>query len=83
MSGQEGVILIGGLVSDEYDNSDTFPTRQEMDQRQMNVRNASLIGAYRNLHRARAAADAAAAKGEELTPNDRVWFDASVTGSRE
>lgn len=67
---QEGTILTSGLVADEFDNSDTFPTRQEMDQRAMDVRNASLLGVYANLHRARAAADAAAAKARELTPDD-------------
>ncbi|MEO8451161.1 MAG: hypothetical protein ABI647_15295 [Gemmatimonadota bacterium] len=68
---QEGSILIGGLVADEYDNSDTFPTRQEMDRRDMDVKNASLIGAYGNLHRARVAADNTAAQARSLTPNDK------------
>ncbi len=67
---QEGVILISGLVADEYDNSDTFPTRQEMDQRDMDVKNVSLIGAYLNLHRARAAADFTAARARQVTPDD-------------
>ncbi len=67
---QEGIILTAGLVADEYDNSDTFPTRQEMDQRSMDVTNASLIGVYANLHRARAAADQASALARKAKPDE-------------
>jgi hypothetical protein len=67
---QEGIILTGGLVADEFDNSDTFPTRQEMDQRDMDVTNVSLLGVYAGIHRARAAADQASALARSAKPDE-------------
>lgn len=66
---QEGIILTAGLVADEFDNSDTFPTRQEMDQRTMDVTNVSLLGVYAGIHRARAAADQASALARSAVPD--------------
>src|SRR5436309_14187446 len=59
--GTEGQTLVSGLMTDEYRNSDTFGTRQEIDQRAMEVANVTLTGVFRNLHRARLAAERAAA----------------------
>jgi hypothetical protein len=52
--GTEGQILVGGLMSDEYIHSGTFPTRLEYERRSINQNgNATLTGVARNLYRAR------------------------------
>lgn len=67
---QEGIILTAGLAADEFDNSDTFPTRQEIDQRRMQANNPSLLGVYAGIHRARAAADQASALARSAVPDE-------------
>jgi hypothetical protein len=49
----EGQILVSGLMSDEYVHSGTFPTRLEYEVRQIDERNGTLTGVFRNLQRAR------------------------------
>jgi len=56
----EGQTLVSGLLSDEYRNSDTFGTRQEVDQRAIQPANTTLTGVFRLIHRARLAAERAA-----------------------
>jgi hypothetical protein len=58
--GTEGQTLVSGLLSDEYRNSDTFGTRQEIDQRGIEPANVTLTGVFRNIHRARLGAERAA-----------------------
>jgi len=59
--GTEGQILVSGSFSDELGNSETFPTRREYDQRgPINLQNGTLTGVFRNLQRARRAAERAA-----------------------
>ena len=58
--GTEGQTLVGGLLSDEYRNSDTFGTRQEVDQRAVQPANVTLTGVFRLIHRARLGAERAA-----------------------
>jgi len=58
--GTEGQTLVSGLLSDEYRNSDTFGTRQEVDQRAVQPANVTLTGVFRLIHRARLAAERAA-----------------------
>jgi hypothetical protein len=71
LNGNEGIALVSGLVSDEYDNGDTFPTRTEFDQRDVNVlgQNVDLLNMYLNMHRARTAADNAAARARTIAPD--------------
>jgi hypothetical protein len=60
--GIEGLILVGGSFSDELGNSETFPTRKEYDMRgPIDVRNGTLLTVFRNIQRARRAAERAAA----------------------
>src|SRR5437879_519165 len=66
----EGVILYGGLLADEYVNSETFPTRIEVDARTIQVTNADVDLWYRLLHQARNAAEKTAAQYAALIPND-------------
>ncbi|HJS42896.1 MAG TPA: hypothetical protein VJ755_05455 [Gemmatimonadales bacterium] len=49
----EGQILVGGLMTDEYVHSGTFPTRLEYEQRKALEDNGTLTGIFRNLQRAR------------------------------
>jgi len=50
----EGQILVGGLMTDEYMHSGTFPTRLEYERRSINQNsNATLTAVARNLYRAR------------------------------
>jgi len=58
--GTEGQSLVGGLLSDEYRNSDTFGTRQEVDQRAIQPANTTLTTVFRLIHRARLGAERAA-----------------------
>jgi hypothetical protein len=55
-----GIILYGGLLADEFYNSDNFNTRQQVDRRQVDITNAAVQNAYFWLHRARNHAEVAA-----------------------
>lgn len=56
----EGIVLTGGLLSDELYVSDTFGTRQEVDHRRVTLENGEMTTVFRNIHRARRAAELAA-----------------------
>lgn len=56
----EGQTLLSGLMADEFVLSTTPPTEQEVDQRRVFENNSTLFFAFHSLHRARAAAEAAA-----------------------
>jgi starch-binding outer membrane protein, SusD/RagB family len=56
----DGLILISGLLTDEFVHSTTPPSEQEIDQRTTALINPSLSDVYRNLHKARAGAENAA-----------------------
>jgi len=58
---QDGLILVAGLLSDEFIHSTTPPSEQEIDQRTTALVNPSLSDVYFNLHKARTGAEKAAA----------------------
>jgi starch-binding outer membrane protein, SusD/RagB family len=66
----EGVILYGGLLADEFIDSETFPTRIEVDARTIHLTNADIDLWYRLLHRARNSAEIAADAYRRLRPVD-------------
>src|SRR5437870_598568 len=66
----EGVIMYGGLLADEWVDSETFPTRIEVDARTIQVTNADVDLWYRLLHQARNAAEETAARYAALAPRD-------------
>ena len=69
----EGVTMYGGLLADEWINSETFPTRIEVDSRgPIQKTNADVGLWYRNLHRARRAAEFAAERYRTLAPDTTV-----------
>jgi hypothetical protein len=57
----DGLILAGGLLSDEFIHSTTPPSQQEVDQRTTAIINPTLSDIYRNLHKARVGLENAAA----------------------
>lgn len=64
-----GQIGYGGLLADEFVSAGTFPTRHEVDQRQIQTDNGSVLDQFNFLSRARAAADLAARRYESLDPD--------------
>jgi starch-binding outer membrane protein, SusD/RagB family len=57
---EDGLILVSGLLTDEFVHSTTPPSEQEIDQRTTALINPSLSDVYRNLHKARAGTENAA-----------------------
>lgn len=68
--GTEGMIQMTALFADEYINSETFPTRIEVDQRSIQEDNATMTAIMRNIQRARASADFASNKFLQSAPTD-------------
>jgi hypothetical protein len=66
----EGVIMYGGLLADEWYNSETFPTRIEVDARRTQVTNADLDLWFRTLSKGRRAVENAAGRFAQLAPTD-------------
>jgi tetratricopeptide (TPR) repeat protein len=64
-----GQIGYSGLLTDEIRSSDTFPTRNEIDARHVQLTNASNEAEFINLSRARAAADRAALRFATFGPD--------------
>jgi hypothetical protein len=70
-TGTEGQIQYSGMMADEFLNSESFPTRIEVDMRDVNRDNASTEGVFRTIQRARAMAELAARRFEEFAPTQR------------
>ncbi len=68
--GAEGMIQMTALFADEYINSETFPTRIEVDQRNIQEDNATMTAIMRNIQRARASADFASNKFLQSAADD-------------
>ncbi|HKT61388.1 MAG TPA: hypothetical protein VJQ46_15140 [Gemmatimonadales bacterium] len=56
----DGIVLLGGLMADEFVLSTTPPTQQEVDQRRVFTNNSTVFATYFYMQRARAAAEDAA-----------------------
>lgn len=69
-SASEGQITYSGLLADEFTLAETFPTRQEIDQRAMQSDNSSLAANFRDIQRGRASASFAAGQYATLDPNN-------------
>jgi hypothetical protein len=64
-------VTLAGLISDELLNTETFPTRIEVDQRQQQYQsNGSLRDAYYAIQQARAAADRTSDAYREFAPTE-------------
>ncbi len=80
--GTEGQILVSGVMTDEYSDVETFPTRIEYDSRSINERNGTLTGVYFNLHKARVATEGAASALQQFvdTSKSRIGEMLSLAG---
>src|SRR5581483_7784149 len=74
----EGIIQFGGLLGDEWHSSDTFPTRNEVDQRQTNNSNLNNDTQFRRLHRARNSAEFAVGQYAKFQPNAALEAEAFI-----
>ena len=77
-TGDESLLLLGGLFADEWNNGDSFIARQEIDQRVITPQNNFLTSANRVLHRTRLAAEQAVALLEEFSPDSPAWHRAEM-----
>ncbi|HET7251363.1 MAG TPA: hypothetical protein VFI79_16040 [Gemmatimonadales bacterium] len=68
--GTEGAIMYGGLLADEWINSETFPTRIEVDARTIHTTNADLDTWFRTLSRSRRSVENAAGRYAQLAKGD-------------
>jgi starch-binding outer membrane protein, SusD/RagB family len=66
----EGFVLASGMLSDEYDIGGTFPTRIEVDRRNIQRDNGTMQAVFRKMHRARGAAERTARALEGANPAD-------------
>jgi hypothetical protein len=80
--GTEGQILVSGVMSDEYTDVETFPTRIEYDSRAIDERNTTLRDVYFNLHKARVALEGAAGALQQYapTPDSRIGEVLALAG---
>jgi starch-binding outer membrane protein, SusD/RagB family len=80
--GTEGQILVGGSMSDELVNSETFPTRLEYELRASSLQNGTLLTIFRNLQRARVLLEASVPKLQQYspTPASRIGESFALAG---
>ncbi|HEY3286882.1 MAG TPA: hypothetical protein VGJ96_07140 [Gemmatimonadaceae bacterium] len=72
-SGDESLLQLGGLLTDEWNNGDSFIARQEIDQRVITRENSFLLSAVRNLSRARLSAEQAILLLRKYNPTAAPW----------
>ncbi len=72
----EEQVDLAALLTDEFINTETFPTRIEIDQRAQQITNGSLLGTFFDLTRARASSEFAIRNFEELakTADDSTGY---------
>ncbi len=69
-SGGGGQVVYAGMMTDEFHLSGTFPTRNQVDRREIDERNGTMLGQYRALHQARVGLKNAALFLQENLPGD-------------
>ncbi len=67
---EEGLVNMSGLLSDEFYNSETFPTRVEVDMRRTNPINGTTLVLFQNLQRGRATAELVSSRYAVLDANN-------------
>lgn len=68
--GSDGVVVLGGLLSDEWTHSGTFPTRREVDRRNIANDNVTIASAFSALALARTALEFEIARLGSVSPSD-------------
>ena len=71
----EGLAEMTGLLTDELQNSETFPTRTEVDRRHTQADNSTMRDIFFNAHVARASAGRAAGAFAAFGPTDFGWSE--------
>lgn len=66
----EGQAQMSGLFTDELVNAESFPTRIEVDQRNTNIINATMLNLFRDIEKARATGEDAERRFEKLDPTN-------------
>jgi alpha-tubulin suppressor-like RCC1 family protein len=66
----DGIVVLGGLLSDEWGHSGTFTTRREVDHRSIAAANVTVQQAYDRLALARRALEFEAARVTGINPSD-------------
>ncbi len=66
----EGLVNMTGLLTDELQNTETFPTRTEVDRRHTQTNNATMRDIFFNAHLARVSAQRAAGAYAAFGPDD-------------
>lgn len=70
-SGGESVLILGGLLADEFRSGDTFIQRNETDQRSIDTTNSFMVTAARQLHRTHVLANYALTALRQYKPTPR------------
>lgn len=70
----ENMIFYGGMLGDEWIFSETFPTRLQVDRRQIDRNNATLLGVFSSVATAGASADFVAERYEVIDPGVTARF---------
>ena len=79
--GGGGMIMYSGMFTDEYHLSGTFPTRREVDAREIDEQNGTMEGLYVEMHQARTGLENATVVLEEFLPGDsRIAEMYNLTG---
>ena len=74
-NGSEGQAQISGLMVDELFNAESFPTRIEVDQRNTNPVNGTMLTIFRDVARARATSDAVSGRFKEFDATSRSYAE--------
>lgn len=80
-SGSEGQNQITGLFVDEFINAESFPTRIEVDQRNIDPVNGTMLTIFRDIARARATSDAVASRFKEFDATNRSYAEVLALGA--
>ena len=70
----ELLLVYGGMLGDEYRFSETFPTRLEVDARDIDTNNGTMLGVFSSATTAGATADFVSARYDVADPNSERFF---------
>jgi hypothetical protein len=79
-NGDEGLVNMGGLFTDEFSFSETFPTRVVVDRRNINEVNSTMSNIYFNAQRARASAERVSDQFNQFDPGGEGHSEALSLG---
>jgi hypothetical protein len=74
--GDEGLVNMTGLFTDEFSFTETFPTRVQLDRRSIDVNNSTMSNIYFEVQRARQSTFRAESAYAALAPTDKSYSEA-------